>query len=108
MKNYTYDPTLTVPPEIARMALELREWMKAHNAESIYGMGDVFALQDKLDKATDSATWLLEAAVNMQRELAETKAERDQFKHAEHLAMRLRARERRRQERTAGREEIPR
>lgn len=42
MTSVRYDPTLTVPPEIADIALKLKHYMEDNNITSIYGMGDIY------------------------------------------------------------------
>lgn len=92
-----FDPNLNVPAEIAQKAVDVKNWMAHHGAESVCGLGEIYAIQSKLDTATDSGVWLLEAAVKLQRQLEEVTRERDQYKHAAELAARLHAREARRQ-----------
>lgn len=54
----TFNPNLSVPEEISRKALDLKMWMETHNAESIYGMGNVSELQRQLaDARLEAETW---------------------------------------------------
>lgn len=42
MTSLKYDPSLTVPPEIADLALKLKHYMEENHITSIYGMGDIY------------------------------------------------------------------
>lgn len=99
MRRYRIDSDETAKEHLAG------EWVDAHDAAEIQRQLDVARteladLQAKLDTATASGVWLLEAAVKMQRQLNEMTSERDQYRYAADLAARLRAREARRQDRS--------
>lgn len=51
MSSLKYDPSLTVPQEIADLALKLKHYMEENHITSIYGMGDIYKARRDLRTA---------------------------------------------------------